>query len=80
MAVPGGRGGEGMEGEPPELGAGLYAALNLPRDAPQEQVKRAFRDLAKVRARGPTPRPRPRPPKRPAAAGTPAALPLAGGA
>ena len=74
-----------MEGEPPELGAGLYAALNLPRDAPQEQVKRAFRDLAKVRARappGPTPRPRPRPrpPKRPAAAGNPAAIPLAGGA
>ena len=71
-----------MEGEPPELGAGLYAALNLPRDAPQEQVKRAFRDLAKVRfARGPPgPTPRPRPPARPAAAGNPAALPLAGGA
>ena len=49
--------------EPAELGAGLYAALNLPRDAPQEQVKRAFRDLAKVRTARP-PRP-PRPPRRP---------------
>lgn len=64
-----------MEGEPPELGAGLYAALNLPRDAPQEQVKRAFRDLAKVRARGGARTHPPAPPR-----GRRAALPLAGGA